>query len=132
MSPVVLGLIVSIPIGLLTSQRLRSPGVLATPEDMAPPAVVARAAELANAPRIEAGGALARLREDADLAADHLANLPPPRAHKGGRVDVALATARAKLDLCETFADAEGWLDKAETRALLGDRDLLARTLALA
>ena len=57
---------------------------------------------------------------------------PPPRAHKGGRVDVALATARAKLDLCETFAEAEGWLDKAETRALLGDRELLARTLALA
>jgi len=132
MSPVVLGLLLSIPVGLLTSRRWRSPGVLATPEDLAPPPVVARAAELASAPRGAESGALARLREDADLAADHLANLPPPAARKGGRVDVALATARAKLDLCETFAEAQSWLDKPETRALLGDRDLLARTLALA
>ena len=131
MSPVVLGLLLSIPVGLMTSRRWRSPGVLATPEDLAPPSVVARAAELASAPRIEAGRALAHLRADADLAADHRANLPPPRLHKGGRVDVALATARAKVDLCETFDEAQGWLDKPETRAVLGDRDLLARTLAL-
>ncbi len=103
MSPVVLGLLVSIPVGLLTSQRWRSPGVLATPEDISPPPVVARAAELAGASRLVAGAALAHLRRDPDLAARHLANLPPPRRRKGDRIDPALATARAKLDLCEGF-----------------------------
>ena len=49
MSPVLLGLLLSIPVGLLTSRRWRSPGVLATPEDRAPPPVVARAAKLAGA-----------------------------------------------------------------------------------
>jgi membrane glycosyltransferase len=132
MSPVVLGLLVSIPVGLLTSRRWRSPGVLATPEDLAPPPVVARAAELAAAPRLEAGSALARLREDADLTARHLADLPPRRLHKGGKIDVALATARAKLDLCENFAEAQGWLDKREIRALLGDGELTRRLLEMA
>ena len=131
MSPVVLGLLASIPVGLLTSQRWRSAGVLATPEDVAPPPVVARAAELAGAPRLEAGPALAHLRADADLAARHLASLPRPRLRKGGEIDVALATARAKLDVCETFADVESWLGKRETRALLGDGELTRRALEL-
>ncbi len=77
-------------------------------------------------------GALAHLRDDLNLRRDHLANLPPSVRSKGGRIDAALATARAKIDLCEGFADVAGWLDVAETRALLGDRDLLARVLNLA
>ena len=97
-----------------------------------PPEVVARAAELAAAPRPVTCGALARLRDDEDLAAAHLANLPAAISHKGGRIDTALATARAKLDLCDSFADAEGWLDKKETRAVLGDRGLTRRVLDLA
>jgi membrane glycosyltransferase len=131
MSPVVLGLLVSIPVGLMTSQRWRRAGVLATPEDLAPPPVVARAAELASAQRIEAGSALSHLRRDPDLAARHLANLPPPRLRKGGPIDAAFATARAKLDHCESFADAASWLDKREIGALLGDPELTRRALAL-
>ena len=41
---------------------------------------------------------------------------------KGGKVDPALATARAKIDACETLEDAIGWLDAREMRALLGDK----------
>ena len=131
MSPVLLGLLLSIPVGLLTSMRLAGPGVLATPEDLAPPVVVARAAALARAPRLVAGPALRRLRDDADLRALHLAQLAPAPLRKGGRVDPALATARAKIEACETLDDAMGWLDARETRALLGDPGLLGRTLAL-
>ena len=131
MSPVALGLLLCIPVGLLTSMRLRGPGVFATPEDLHPPPVVARAAELSRATRPPGGDALSRLREDAGLRESHFANIPCGKPQKGGRVDVALATARAKIEGCESFADAAGWLDKREIRALLGDRPLLARALAL-
>jgi membrane glycosyltransferase len=132
MSPVVIGLWLCIPVGLLTSRRMRAPGLFATPEDLAPPPVVARAAALAAEPRGPELDALTRLREDADLRRAHLANLPPGAPKKGGRIDAALATARAKLDLCERFEEARDWLDTAETRALLGDARLLARALAMA
>ena len=132
MFPVVIGLLLSIPVGLLSSARMRAPGLFATPEDLAPPPVVGRAATLARAPRLVAGEALARLREDAGLRESHIANLAPQPFRKGGRVNAALGAARAKVDLCEAFADAPGWLDKRETRALLGDRALLQRVLDLA
>jgi membrane glycosyltransferase len=131
MSPVVVGLLLCIPIGLLTSLRMRGPGIFATPEDRNPPPVVARAAELASAPRPRGCDALTRLREDASLRFDHIASLPKSAARKGGAINVALATARAKIDLCEEFADVVAWLDKRETRALLGDRRLLSRALSL-
>jgi membrane glycosyltransferase len=131
MSPVVLGLLLSIPVGLLTSIRLAGPGVLATPEDLAPPEIVARAAALARAPRLVAEPALLRLRDDEDLRALHLAHLAPAPLRKGGKVDSALATARAKIEACETLDDALGWLDARETRALLGDPGLLGRALTL-
>jgi membrane glycosyltransferase len=131
MSPVLIGLLLCIPIGLLTSLRMREPGIFATPEDRDPPPVVARAAVLASAPAPPGLDALTRLREDEYLRDDHIANLQAGPACRGGRIDVALATARAKIDLCEDFDDALGWLDKRETRALLGDGPLLARVLSL-
>jgi membrane glycosyltransferase len=132
MFPVVIGLLLCIPVGLLSSARMRAPGLFATPEDLDPPAVVARAGALSRAPRLVAGEALARLRDDAALRQEHLANLPPRPFQKGGRVDAALGAARAKVDLCDAFEDARGWLDKREIRALLGDRELLQRALDLA
>jgi membrane glycosyltransferase len=131
MSPVALGLVLCIPVGLLTSLRMRRPGVFATPEDIDPPPVIARAVELSRAPRLASGDALTRLREDMRLRARHFGNMRAAKLKRGDKVDVALATARAKIDGCDTFADARGWLDARETRALLGDRDLLTRTLAL-
>ena len=131
MSPVAIGLLLCIPVGLLTSMRLKRPGIFATPEDITPPPVIARAAELTRAPRGPSGEALRRLRDDASLRASHFADIPSARLKKGGKIDVQLATARAKIDASETFADAIAWLDKRETRALLGDRDLLTRTLVL-
>jgi len=131
MSPVVLGLLLSIPVGLLTSIRLSLPGVLATPEDRDPPPVVSRAAALAAAPRAPPAPALRRLREDAELRELHLAHLAPLTLRRGGKIDAALATARAKVEACETLDDLLGWLDMRETRALLADPQTLRRALAL-
>jgi membrane glycosyltransferase len=52
MMPVILGLLLAIPIAMLSSSAgfRRSPGLFKTPEQTAPPAVLARANELANAP----------------------------------------------------------------------------------
>ena len=130
MSPVLLGLLLCIPVGLVTSLRVK-PGVLATPEDVAPPAVVARAAELSRAQRPPDPGALMRLRDDAELAMSHIASLVPRVTTKGGAVDAALATAGVKVETSEAFAECAGWLTKAETRALLGDKRLLTRALEL-
>jgi membrane glycosyltransferase len=129
MSPVVIGLVLAIPNGLLTSWRLGGPGVFATPEDRRPPPVVARARELSAAARPNAADALTRLRDDARLLQSHVSALAAPTPRKSGKIDVALATARAKIEACETFAEIVGWLDKKETRALLGDRGLLERAL---
>ncbi|WP_411833869.1 glucans biosynthesis glucosyltransferase MdoH [Pseudoxanthomonas mexicana] len=55
MSPVILGMVLSIPVNLLTAsqragQRLRRLGLLRIPEEVAPPAVLARATELRSPP----------------------------------------------------------------------------------
>jgi len=131
MFPVVIGLLLCVPVGLLTSLRMRAPGILATPEDRLVPSVVARAAALAGLAHDPSGTALARLRDDRQLREEHVANIPPRVAGKRGGINVALATARLKLDECDTFADLADWLDGRETRALLGDRDLLMRVLDL-
>jgi membrane glycosyltransferase len=131
MSPVLLGLILAIPMGLLTSLRLPSPGPFATPEDLNSPPVVERARDLARAPRPPAVTALTCLRDDAELLAQHLAMLGPTQPGKRAKIDVALATARAKLEASHDFAEVADWLDGPETRALLGDRELLPRALQL-
>jgi membrane glycosyltransferase len=130
MSPVLLGLFLCVPVGLITSLRAK-PGLLATPEDIAPPAVVARAAALSRAARLPQVGALVRLQGDAELATSHLGSLVRGVLMKGGSVNSALATARVKVETCDALEECASWLTKSETRALLGDPDLLERALDL-
>jgi membrane glycosyltransferase len=129
MSPVVVGLLLSIPLGLMTSSRLRRAGLFATPEDNRPPRVVLRANELAASQRIEMAGALNQLGRAPELLRNHLESLSPAGPRKLGPVDVPLATARAKVAQCERFEEAVVWLDKAEVRAALGDPALLQTIL---
>jgi len=131
MSPVVAGLVLAVPLGLLTSSRLKRAGLFATPEDNHPSAVVLRANELAASGRIEVAEALQHLRQDDELLKSHLDSLPSVSRRKLGPVDVPLATARAKIELCETFDEAVGWLDQSEIRAVLSDPPVLRRVLAL-
>ena len=131
MSPVITGLLLAIPLGFLTSRRIASTGLFATPEDLQPPLVVLRANEIASRPRPESEGALQRLRQKPELLASHLNALPQNPAHKFERIDVHLATARVKIERCETFEDAIKWLDKSEVRALLNDRSILRSVVDL-
>ena len=131
MSPVIVGLMIAIPLGLLTSRRLGPAGLFATPEDNHPPPVVLRANELAASERIEVTGALQQLRQDTESLKHHLDSLPRVNHRKLGQVDVPLATARAKTDQCETFDEALSWLDKSEIRAVLNNAAVLQRILEL-
>jgi membrane glycosyltransferase len=131
MSPVIAGLVLAIPLGVVTSRSSGPTGLFATPEDNHPPEVVHRANELAASARIEGTGALQQLREDAELLRYHLDSLPRITLHKLGRVDVPLATARAKVEQCDTLEEASNWLDRSELRAVLSDAVLLQGVLEL-
>jgi len=131
MSPVVLGLLLSIPLGIMTSSRLSAPGVFATPETNSPPAVVLRANELAASEPTGMVGALRQLGRDPELLAEHLGSLPPARLRRFGSIDVPLATATAKVEQCESLDDVAVWLDKLEIRAVLEHPTLLKKILEL-
>ncbi|MGY4511404.1 glucans biosynthesis glucosyltransferase MdoH [Bradyrhizobium sp. USDA 3650] len=131
MSPVIVGLLLSIPLGLITSSRLKWTGVFATPEDYRPPPVVFHANELAAYQPIEVAGALDQLTQDPELLRDHLESLSPTNRRRFGPVDVPLATACAKVEECETFEDVAVWLDKAELRAVLGNPTLLQKVIEM-
>lgn len=131
MSPVIVGLALAVPLGLLTSRPSRPAGLFATPEDNHPPPIVRRANELAASARIEVTGALQQLRQNAELLEYHLYSLPHVSRPKFGQVDVALATARAKIEQCEKFDEAVRWLDKSEIRAVLNHATVLQRAFKL-
>jgi membrane glycosyltransferase len=131
MSPVIVGLVLAVPLGLLTSRRSGLARLFATPEDISPPRVVFRANELAASARIQMTGALQQLRKDAEMLKYHLELLPRVIHLKSRQVDVPLATARAKIEQCETFDEAVSWLDKSEIRAVLNNTAVLQRVLEL-
>jgi membrane glycosyltransferase len=131
MSPVIIGLVLAVPLGLLTLRPSRPTGLFATPEDNHPPPVVRRANELAASARIEVIGALQQLRQDPELLKYHIDSLPHVSYPKFGQVDVALATARTKIEQCEKFDEAVKWLDKSEIRAVLNHAAVLQRALKL-
>lgn len=108
MSPILAGLVLAIPLVLLTGVRSSGP-LLRTPEEREPPAVLARYNALRrqlDRPHLDA---LTLLRRDAGLLAAHLALLP-----EGSRFD-----------------ESRGGLTKAETMVLVSHpaalEDLMAR-----
>jgi membrane glycosyltransferase len=131
MSPVVIGLVLALPMGLLTSSRLKTAGLFATPEDKCPPPVLVRAKELAASARIEMTGALQQLRQDTGLLNYHLVSLSHVSGPKSGHVDVPLAIARAKIEGCTSFEEAVAWLDRQESHAVLNNPVILRRILQM-
>jgi membrane glycosyltransferase len=133
MTPVILGLLLSIPIAILSS----SPGpnrrsrLFKTPEQTAPPLVLTRANELGSAPHSPLACPLHELRRDAGLLEAHLSNLSGQRPRKRGDVDPHLAIARAKIDDAETFEEAAGFLSAREKFAVLKSPAALAVLFAL-
>ncbi|MCG2638598.1 MULTISPECIES: hypothetical protein [Bradyrhizobium] len=128
MAPVIVGLLFAVPIGALTAGP--APGKLfATPEDREPPSVLRRANELSAAAEVGIKPALVALREDPELLAFHLAQLPPPRFVRPGTVDVHLAVGRARADASETFEETAAHLSSREVFSILNDGSALSTVL---
>jgi membrane glycosyltransferase len=133
MTPVILGLLLSIPIAILSSSSApnRRSGLFTTPEQTAPPPVLTRANELGNAPHSPLACPLHELRRDAVLLEAHLNNLSGQRPRKRGEVDTHLAIARAKIEDAETFKEAVDFLSAREKFAVLKSPAVLPVLLAL-
>ena len=119
MSPVVAGLVLAISIAAFTARAsvggaFRAAGLLLTPEEREPPAILVRANELTARPSAATGAhPLERLAGDRTLCDAHLVMLDDCPARSKGEIDVPLAVARAKL------ADAD---DRDEAIAMLSPR----------
>jgi membrane glycosyltransferase len=133
MMPVILGLLLVVPIAMLSSSvgSRRTPGLFRTPEQTAPPRVLARANELANVPHAPLSCPLRELRHDAGLREAHLNNLSGQKPRNRGDIDPHLAIARAKIEDAETVEEAEGYLSQREKFAVLNAPATLGTLLAL-
>ena len=134
MLPVIVGLILAIPIAWLTGQprpgeALRAAGLLLTPEERAPPAVLLRANELAARPHAAIGQPLMLLKQDRELREAHvqMIGLPPPRGK--GEVDVHLVVGQAKIADADSIPEAAGLLAPRELSAVLSNRPALQQLL---
>jgi membrane glycosyltransferase len=130
MAPVILGLLLSIPIAMLSSSGSNS-GLFRTPEETSPPQVLVRANELASESGQVAASALLELRNNRQLLENHLMNLPAGESRPRGKIDPHLAIARAKIEDAETFDDALGYLTTRETFAVLNSPTMLRAVCAL-
>ena len=136
-SPALLGLFLSVPLSHASGSRtfgraLARVALLRTPEEIDPPAVVARRQQLAaDAQALPADGMryLARNRE-ARLAHVH-GNLPRP-ADPRGRPDPAAFTAEQKLMDARTLDEALEWLTPIERVEVVGCARLLDQLALLA
>jgi membrane glycosyltransferase len=138
MSPVVLGLVLAIPLTALTTANtsgtaLGRLGLLRTPEELRPPAVLAKTGVLyrelkANDGLI--GDALERLANDRALAEEHRRMLSPPR-RKGDPIDVPLLIALAHIEEADAGITAWSVMSREERIAALSNAEAFDRLLAL-
>jgi membrane glycosyltransferase len=130
LSPVVLGLVLAIPVSAVTGWQglgrvVRRLGLLATPEEIEPPAVVRRANELTYdwaSTRPEIPDAFVRLASDVQLRALHAAMLPTTHERPKGEYDVDLLLGLAKLEDADSLEEACALLSTREKLAVLGNR----------
>ncbi len=139
MLPVILGLLLAVVIAAGTARRdvgeaVGRLGLLRTPEERAPPAVLQRAraltAELSAAG--PSGEAVMRLAGDPDLLAAHRAMLPFGGHRRKGDVTTERLVGLAKVADGETLAEVLATLTPREKAAVLGDAAGLDRMIQLA
>jgi membrane glycosyltransferase len=132
MAPVIVGLLLSVPIAMLSS-RIGDPHsrLFRTPEQAASPQVLLRANELAVASGETVECSLLALRNDDRLLDAHLKNLPADRPRNRGQINPQLAIARAKIEDAETFDEAVGYLTAPEIFAVLNSPTMLEAVCAL-
>jgi membrane glycosyltransferase len=128
MSPVIVGLMFAVPIGVLTANPA-SGKLFATPEETEPPPILCRANELSASTDAGIKPALVALREDAALLSFHVAQLPPPRPIRPDTIDANLAVGRAKIDASDNFEQAAAHLSSREVFSILNDGSVLSTVL---
>jgi membrane glycosyltransferase len=130
MSPVVFGLVLAIPVSAVTAwpalgRVVYRHRLLATPEEIEPPAVLQRANELAcewATIRPQLTDALAYLANDGSLCALHAMMLSTTPERRKGEYDVDLLLGLAKLDDANSLEEAAALLSNREKLAILGNR----------
>src|SRR5436190_1929825 len=132
MAPVIIGLLLCIPIAMLSS-RVSGPNsrLFRTPEQTAPPQVLVRANELTKNSDGVIAAPLQEMRDDRQLLENHLANLSGEKRRNRGQIDPDLAIARAKIEDAETFDEAQHYLTARETFAALNSSALLRAVCAM-
>ena len=139
MSPTILGLVLAIPLSWLSGSLaaglvLKRAGLLRTPEEASPPAIVERANQLGRengAAGLDDEDALVVLHRDRVFREQHEAMLPH-RSHRArGEFDAERVMAEAKIIDAETLADALSWLKPRERMVVLNDRALLSLAMRL-
>ena len=133
MAPVIVGLLLAIPMAMLTSRigKSRAAKLFGTPEQATPPPVLARANELANAPHQGVSCPIRELRDDPGLRDAHLGSLSAQKPRSRGQIDPHLAVARAKIEDAECFDEALEYLRPRETFAVLNSPAALAALFEL-
>jgi membrane glycosyltransferase len=133
MAPVIAGLMLAIPIAILSSTAaadLHRSRLFNTPEQTAPPKVLLRANELADTLHRAVSCPVRELRGDRDLLSAHLKSLrATPRIR--GQIDPHLAIARAKIEDADSFDEALGYLNSREIFAALNSPAVLQSLLQL-
>ena len=134
MSPTIAGLILAIPLSWASGQlwigvALRRLGLLATPEETAPPPIVVRFNKLAE--ELSLSGAdeedgLRVVHASPAFRVQHEQFLPIASRRRRGEIDIEEAVATAKLNDARTFEEVAAWLKPKERMAVLNDRALIA------
>jgi membrane glycosyltransferase len=139
MSPVVLGLALSIPLVALTAATtpgavLYRLGLLLTPEEVRPPVALVQTGslyrELKGAENLPEN-AFARLARDPTLADEHRRMSTAPRRRGQDPIDVPLLIAMARLDEADTGVAAWNAMSREERVAALSNLEAFDRLLAL-
>jgi membrane glycosyltransferase len=132
MAPVIIGLLLCIPIAMLSSKASHpNSRLFRTPEETAPPQVLVRANELASSAGEGIARPLLELRNDPRLLEAHLMNLPGDRRRNRGQINPHLAIARAKIEDAESFDEALRYLSSREEFAVLSSPSILRAVYAM-
>lgn len=130
LAPVFLGLILAPVLSRCTGQVINRPPftALSIPEDLVPPMVASRTAQLRAGYQATAQVSPVDLLRDSSMAQRHIAGLSvdiTPVVQDGDQTPLDRVTARAKLNHAADAQRAIGSLTKGELVELLGSPDLL-------
>jgi len=132
MSPTLAGLVLAIPLSRasgssLAGRVMRFFGMLVIPEEVAPPLLMQRRAELVPGyEAVVAATSIESLLRDPLARTAHFHTLLP-RPVTRGEPNVDRLTARSKIEEAKTVREALGWLTPRERLALLSDAAMFAQ-----